>query len=124
MKKKSLSKSAFFNTRGLIGLAFCSIGLFLALVGFAVSPGGYALAQENDSSSRGTIKPNFSFLERTPIEVPPTSPNASIAVAEDPVEIDLAALLLMCTDAELQRIRRSNIQRLTEGYKPQLRHCP
>src|SRR5437868_13928225 len=38
-------KSAFFNLRGLIGLAFCSIGLLLALLAVALYPGGNALAQ-------------------------------------------------------------------------------
>ena len=47
MKKKPVSKSAFFNPRVLIGLAFCSIGLLLALVAFALYPGGNALAAPN-----------------------------------------------------------------------------
>src|SRR5439155_12187874 len=47
MNKKPTSKSAFFNPRVLIGLAFCSIGLLLALLAFALYPGGNALAQEN-----------------------------------------------------------------------------
>jgi hypothetical protein len=45
MKKKHASKSAFFNRRILISFAFCSIGLLLALVAFALYPGGKALAQ-------------------------------------------------------------------------------
>ena len=45
MKKKPASKSAFFNPRVLIGLAFCSIGLLLALLAFALYPGGTVLAQ-------------------------------------------------------------------------------
>ena len=45
MKKKAASKSAFFNPRVLIALAFCSIGLLLALLAFALYPGGNALAQ-------------------------------------------------------------------------------
>ena len=45
MKKKPASKSAFFNPRVLIGLAFCSIGLLLALLISALSPGGNALAK-------------------------------------------------------------------------------
>ena len=35
MKRKLVSKSAFFSPRFLTGFAFCSIGLFLALVVFA-----------------------------------------------------------------------------------------
>src|SRR5437667_2118108 len=45
MKKKAASKSAFFTPRVLIALAFCSIGLLLALLAFALYPGGNALAQ-------------------------------------------------------------------------------
>src|SRR6266480_4814123 len=50
MKKKPASKSAFFNTRVLLGLAFCLIGLFIALVAFALYPGGKAFARQNQSS--------------------------------------------------------------------------
>src|SRR5438874_394599 len=49
MKKKPATKSAFFNTRVLIGLAFCSIALVLTLVAFALYPGGNALARQNQS---------------------------------------------------------------------------
>src|SRR2546423_5941143 len=45
MKKRPSSQSAFFSPRFLIALAFCSIGLLLALLAFALSPGGNALAQ-------------------------------------------------------------------------------
>src|SRR2546429_903278 len=45
MKKRAASKSAFFTPRVLIGVAFCSIGLLLALLAFALYPGGNALAQ-------------------------------------------------------------------------------
>src|SRR5438552_3364717 len=45
MKKKPAAKSAFFNPRVLIGLAFCSIALLLVLLAFALYPGGNALAQ-------------------------------------------------------------------------------
>ena len=57
MKKKSASKSAFFNPRVLIGLAFCVIGLVLALLAFALYPGGNVLAkgsQQNQSDCRRT----------------------------------------------------------------------
>lgn len=45
MKKKPTSQSAFFNRRILVSLAFCSIGILLALLAFALYPGGNALAQ-------------------------------------------------------------------------------
>ena len=53
MKKKPASKSAFFNPRVLLGLAFCSIGLLLALLAFALYPGGKALAQQNQAEAPG-----------------------------------------------------------------------
>src|SRR5438874_3830405 len=37
MKRKSASRSAFFNPRVLIGFALCSIGLLLAVVGWSKS---------------------------------------------------------------------------------------
>src|SRR5436190_116453 len=46
MKIHPPSKSAFFNPRVIIiGLAFCSICLLLALLAFALYPGGKTLAQ-------------------------------------------------------------------------------
>ena len=56
MKKKSTSKSAFFNPRFLIGFIFCLAGAFLALLGFGLYPGGSALAQgpkQNQTGSGG-----------------------------------------------------------------------
>jgi hypothetical protein len=53
MKKKPASKSAFFNPRVLISFVFCAIGVLLALLAFALYPGGNALAQspEQDQTS-------------------------------------------------------------------------
>src|SRR4029077_3866808 len=56
MKKNSASKSAFFNPRFLIGFIFCLGGVFLALLGFGLYPGGSALAQgpkQNQTGSGG-----------------------------------------------------------------------
>ena len=39
MKKKSASRSAFFNLRVLLGLSVVLAGVFLALVGFGARPG-------------------------------------------------------------------------------------
>src|SRR6476620_3527756 len=50
MKKKAATKSAFLNPRFLIALAFCSIGLVIALLAFALYPGGRALAQGSDQN--------------------------------------------------------------------------
>src|SRR2546428_7312853 len=45
MKKKLASKSAFFNSRVLIGFVFCLVGVFLALLGLGLYPGASARAQ-------------------------------------------------------------------------------
>jgi hypothetical protein len=44
MKKKSVSKAAFFNPRALIGFGFGAIGFFLAVVAFITFPSTSALA--------------------------------------------------------------------------------
>src|SRR6266478_10024860 len=46
MKKKSSSKSAFFNPRFFIGLVLCSLGLLLALLAYTAYPGASLLAQK------------------------------------------------------------------------------
>src|SRR5471032_3121323 len=52
MKKKLSSRSAFFNPRVLISFVFCSIGVFLALLGF----GGFsAQAQEENEITAKSI---------------------------------------------------------------------
>ena len=44
MKKRSVSRDAFFNLRVLLGLVLGSVGVFLALVGFGLYPGASAVA--------------------------------------------------------------------------------
>src|SRR6266446_1432712 len=46
MKKKSSSKSAFFNPRFFVGLVLCSLGLLLALLAYTAYPGASLLAQK------------------------------------------------------------------------------
>jgi Dockerin type I domain len=46
MKKKSTSKSAFFNPRSLIGLVLCLLGLLLGLLAYTAYPGASLLAQK------------------------------------------------------------------------------
>jgi subtilisin family serine protease len=46
MKKKRPSQSGFFNPRVLLGLVLGSVGVLLALVGFGISSGASALAQD------------------------------------------------------------------------------
>jgi hypothetical protein len=59
MKTKPTSQLAFFNLRVLLSFAFCSIGVLLALVAFALYPGATALAQgSNENQSPGkTLAP-------------------------------------------------------------------
>jgi hypothetical protein len=59
MKTEPTSRLAFFNPRVLLGFAFCSVGVLLALMAFALFPGATALAQgskQNQSAApaRGT----------------------------------------------------------------------
>src|SRR5213075_1372618 len=63
MKRKPASQSAFFNSRVLISLAFCTIGLFLALVVFALYPGGKAFARQNQSDSQGLAQQEIPMLK-------------------------------------------------------------
>ena len=80
MKRKSASQSAFFNPRALIGFAFCAIGVFLALLAFALYPGGNAFARQNQSSA------------------PPSAPGVSITSLEDDGIVDMAALGIYPTE--------------------------
>lgn len=58
MKKKLVSQSAFSNRRVLIGFVFCSIGVLLALLAFAMYPGGTALAQgQQQNQQTGQARP-------------------------------------------------------------------
>src|SRR5438552_15412229 len=60
MKKKSSSKSAFFNPRSLIGLVLCVLGLLLGLLAYTAYPGASLLAQkpsQQTNPSNGTQAP-------------------------------------------------------------------
>jgi hypothetical protein len=57
MNKKLNSKSAFFNSRALIGFAFCLIGLFLALHGLGLYPGASAYAQGAEQNRKDVGRP-------------------------------------------------------------------
>src|ERR1044071_7175422 len=80
MKRKPVSQSAFFNSRVLISLAFCAIGLFLALVVFALYPGGKAFARQNQSDSQGLAQESVPMLKsasgslRSAITMPDSMP--------------------------------------------------
>src|SRR6266403_6330518 len=76
MKKQPASKSAFSNPGILINLASCSIGLLLALLAFALYPGGNALAkgsQQNQSDvqpQQDGFYPPLSLQGVTPTPAP------------------------------------------------------
>ena len=53
MKKKRPSRSGFFNPRILLSIAFCSIGVLLALLAFGLYPGATALAQGPQQNQSG-----------------------------------------------------------------------
>jgi hypothetical protein len=53
MKKKSSSKSAFFNPRSLLGLVLCSLGLLLGLLAYTAYPGASLLAQKPSQQQPG-----------------------------------------------------------------------
>ena len=52
MKQKLAFQSGFFNRRVLIGFAFCSIGVLLALLAFALYPGGTVRAQRSQQNQQ------------------------------------------------------------------------
>src|SRR2546423_14064880 len=89
-KNKSASKSAFFNPRTTTGLAFCSIGLLLALLAFALYPGGNALAQRSQqdqaSGPRGPWLAQETSTE--PIDAPAVIGTCDTA---GPVEVEATA---------------------------------
>ena len=60
MKKKSTSKSAFFNPRFFVGLALCSLGLLLALLAYTAYPGASLLAQK--PSQQMTQQPGWQVV--------------------------------------------------------------
>ena len=55
MKKKSTSRSAFFNPRFLISFAFCAIGAVIALIAFAAYPGGNAFARQEKAAPPASV---------------------------------------------------------------------
>src|SRR2546430_14958673 len=77
MKKFSASQSAFFNPRVLIGLAFCLIGLVLAMLAFGLYPSQSALAQ-------GPVLPSIPKESPMQSDQPPdTTPYVRPAIPAD-----------------------------------------
>src|SRR6478672_12196531 len=98
MKKQYSSRSAFFTPRFLIIFAFCTIGTVLALIAFAVYPGGNALAKQNQNSSPAELpQANVPLLQATHAQPPAEKPAPDVPAVNLPVSgtVDVAALGLM-----------------------------
>jgi hypothetical protein len=88
MNRKLVSKSAFFSPRFLTGFAFCSIGLFLAVLVFARP--NKPVEQQNKSLVQQSV-PAFAGVA-LPAPKHPSAPIASIKPIESDGVIDLAVL--------------------------------
>ena len=88
MKKKPASKSAFFNPRVLISFAFCAIGVLLALLAFALYPGGNALARQNQSAVPALAQDSAPVLEGRLTEEQPSAPTIPITPLVESGKID------------------------------------
>src|SRR6185436_19164709 len=95
MKKKLASKSAFFNPRVLITLALCASGALLALLAFALYPGGNALAkgqQQNQSAETALAQDSITVLDGALTQETSSAPAVPITpMVEKSGEIDVAA---------------------------------
>src|SRR5947207_15096290 len=97
MKRKLVSKSAFFSLRFLTGFAFCATGVFLALAVFARP--GRPVEQQNQSLAQQSI-PTFGGMPLTS-EVQ-TGVHGPVPAAVLP-EIDLPALPEISKDERYER---------------------
>src|SRR5437667_286952 len=87
MKRKRLSKSAFFSPRFLTGFAFCAIGVSLALLVFARP--NQSVQKQNQSVGQQSIPTFVGITSPAPAGVPAVG---SIENIEGDGVIDLAAL--------------------------------
>src|SRR6266496_347266 len=96
MKRKPLSKSAFFNPRFLTGLGLCSIGVFLALLVFARP--NQSVEKQNQSLGQQSIPTFVGIKSPAQAGVPAIG---SIENMEDDGHIDLGALNIHPTSVPL-----------------------
>ena len=88
MKKKPASRSAFFNPRFLISLALFACCVLVALLSFALSPGGNARA-ENSQPSIAQVNPSdpdggcFLFWSTAAAYPIPVLDNAAVSVGSN-----------------------------------------
>ena len=86
MKKKLVSKSAFFNPRVLIGFAFCSVGVFLVLHALAQS----LTSEQKQPLDRGPgmqvaeIPSRIGYLQRQPNPRVPQLVGTDLGVESEP----------------------------------------
>src|ERR1700730_2913806 len=72
MKKKSGSKSAFFNPRALIGFGLCLIGLLLGLLAYTAYPGASLLAQKPSQPQQRAWQPHWQVIPDSHHDLSPT----------------------------------------------------
>jgi hypothetical protein len=101
MKKTSASRSAFFSPRVLTSFAFCAIGVLLALLAFALYPGGDAFARQDQPNAPGVAQENIAVLEATLTQEAAIEPVVSITSMEDNGNIDMASLNINPLPAQL-----------------------
>jgi hypothetical protein len=89
MKKKSGSRSAFFNLRALFGFVLTAVGVFLALVGLSVYSSSSAQAQSsNKSPGRPIVVPSYHNDVSQPLRDMPAWPEQALQeheAAENPL---------------------------------------
>ena len=71
MKKKSASKSAFFDPRSLVGLVLCSLGLLLGLLAYTAYPGASLLAQKPSQQMTQQWQPRWVVVASSHNDVSP-----------------------------------------------------
>src|SRR5437660_6174796 len=71
MKKKSSSKSAFFNPRALVGFGLCLIGLLLTLLAYTAYPGASLLAQKPSQQITQQWQPHWQVVADSHHDVSP-----------------------------------------------------
>src|SRR5215210_2660266 len=97
MKKKPVSKSAFFNSRALISFAFCVIGVFLSLLAFSLYPGGNAFAKQDQPAAPAVVKQSAPVSQSGDVDVRATAfveekvdnSTAPLPSAKDPAQLDV-----------------------------------
>ena len=80
MKTKSVARVVFFNSRALIGIALCSVGLLLSLAGFSESVTGTP-ATKAPTQTPGTWEATGSMADARYYYTATLLPNGQVLVA-------------------------------------------